>query len=146
MQETADREHDRMLTYLWRHPEVLGKSLHLPNVWIVMREYVLGPDTSERADLVFKDRFEPRNVTGEATCFVLELKSGKADHEVLGQIQKAVNHLTKKGKSTGHWKEVRGVCVAKTYTESAKQLLKDAGFTACVWVESDRGIRLEVLS
>ena len=135
------REHDRMVNALFNDKSVLQHALNLQTVFIRGKEYQFDPMSDERADLVFQDRWNPYKGDTEAVLFVVELKSDEMDHEGLGQLKKAVDALEKTGKAIKHWGQVRGVAIARRYTTSGLQLLKDAGYSALLWSEPD-GVRL----
>jgi RecB family endonuclease NucS len=71
------------------------------------------------------------------TCFVVEVKSDKGDHEMLGQLKKSVNAMKMRGSSTRLFDEVRGVAVADNYTPSGLKLLKDEGYDVIYWCQDD---------
>lgn len=131
------QEHKRMVTCLVRHPEIFQKALGLDFVWVRATEYPLSNVTRERADLVFQDNYNAYHPEPDTTCFVVELKSELADHEVMGQLKKAVDVLMEQGRCIKHWDNVVGIAVAKRYTMSALRLLHDAGFRALLWCEAD---------
>lgn len=124
------QEHKRMVTCLSYHPEILREVLGLDFVWVRTTEYPLSNVTNERADLVFQDKYNAYHPEPDTTCFVVELKSDLADHEVVGQLQKAVDVLSEQGQRIKHWEHVVGIAVAKRYTRSALSLLHGAGFKA----------------
>ena len=134
-------EYERMIDMLWRNPKLLSSALGLDRIWIRAREYSIDIDTKEAADLVFQDSHICL-ASLETTCFVLELKSNIADHEVLGQLDKAVNQLKKKGQAIGHWGNVIGVAIAKVFTKSGLSLLSDKGYMSFIWMESDDSVSL----
>ena len=137
MDNTNQREHDRMVDVLFNDVGIIKRALNLQTVFVRGKEYQFDPTSDERADLVFQDRFNPYKADQDATCWVMELKSDEMDHEGLGQLQKAVDALRKTGKSTKHWGNVRGMAVARRYTISGLKLLKDAGYSAFLWSETD---------
>ena len=71
----------------------MEKALGIPYIWIRGKEFIVDNNTEERADLVFQDKFDPYCGLSESTCFVLELKREKGDHELLGQIKKYISSL-----------------------------------------------------
>jgi RecB family endonuclease NucS len=137
------REHKRMVDHLAYHPEILREALGLDFVWIRTTEYSLSNVTNERADLVFQDKYNAYCPEPGTTCFVVELKSETADHEVVGQLQKAVDLLTEQGQCIRHWDKVRGIAVAKRFTPSGLDLLRKAWFQTFVWCEAGGKIWLE---
>ena len=66
-------------------------------------------------DMVFK---------GTDTIFPVEVKVGKGKHDLIGQIDKYVNHFTKQ-KILGHWNTVQGVTLCKKYDKFTLQTLKN---------------------
>jgi RecB family endonuclease NucS len=134
-------EHDRMVGKLWRNPCILATALDVDRIWIRAKEYPIDKDTSEAADLVFQDG-HICSASPDTTCFVLELKSSIADHEVIGQLNKAVNHLEKRGKTTNRWNNVIGVAIAKKFTKSGLDLLNDKGYVSFMWMESNDNVSL----
>ena len=137
-------EHERMVEILSCDKTILAKALGLDvqRVFVRGKEYQFDPTSDERADLVIQDRFDPYKGDMEATVYVIEVKSDFVDHEVLGQLQKAIDCLYKVGQSIRHWGKVTGVAIAPTYTPSGLQLLKDKGFACLRWREDDDGVTL----
>jgi len=133
--------HKEVLTYLSKNKEVLAKALGLPSIWVRSAEFVIDRKTKEKADLVFQDKFDPYKGLKDATCFALELKKEKGDHEILGQLKKYTGALNKLIKY-GHWGKVEGVAVAQEYTKSGKELLWDEGFRTFVYYHSSGEIKL----
>lgn len=136
--------HKEIQNYLFRHKEVLEAALGLPYVWIRGKEFVIKNPEKERIDLVFQDKFDAYRGLKDATCFVLEIKKEKGDHELLGQIKKYIDCMERLGKSTSHWGRVKGITAARKYTKSGLRLLwkeRIKTFLICGDVES--GIKLE---
>lgn len=134
-------EHQRMIKLLCE-TKVLHETLNLPNLWIRKLEYVIDEITKEKADLVFQDNYDSFNRISNITCYVLELKSDIADHEVVGQLKKYIAVIDKKGKSTGHWNKTIGIAVAKSFTESGLSLLKQENYQTYIWNEINEKITL----
>ena len=133
--------HKEVLQHLSKNKEVLANALGLPSVWVRSEEYVIDQETKEKIDLVFQDEFDPHQGLRDATCFALELKKEKGDHEVLGQLKKYTNVLKKLSKY-GHWGKVEGLAVASDYTKSGKKLLWDEGFRTFVYYFSNNEFKL----
>ena len=123
-EEKKDSEHKRMIDILWRDKSILARAFGIDSskIWIRGREFLLNNETKEKADLVFQNRFNAYSGDSDITCFVLELKSDVVDHEVLGQLKKAIDVLTKVGKNTGHWGRVVGMAIGKKFTQSGLSL------------------------
>ena len=128
-------EHTRMIRKLCRNPSVLSETLGKEKVWVRDIEHVL--HSGDRIDIVAQDHPIARTGTN-TTCYVLEIKSDKGDHEILGQLQKAILAMDKIGKSTKHWKHTKGISIAKEYTESGLKLLLDAGMIPLLWREDKK--------
>jgi hypothetical protein len=143
-EEKNNSEHKRMIDILWRNKGILAKAFGLDasKLFVRGREYVLDSRTNERADLVFQDRWCASQGDSGATCFAVELKSDVIDHEVLGQLKKAVDILTKIGKNTGHWGRVVGMAIGKKFTQSGLSLLSMDPYYSFEWCESGESVRL----
>jgi hypothetical protein len=140
--DTDQREHDRMVGVIFQDTSILKSALRLPRVFVRGREFVFDWTTGERADLVFQDRFDAYKGDTDAVAHVLELKSDLGDHEIVGQLDKAVQAVFKIGQATKHWGKVVGVAVARRYTASGVRLLRDAGHVSFLWSEDRSGVRL----
>lgn len=116
------KSHKEILTNIWKNKEALEKALGLPYVFIRSTEFIIDRETGEAADLVFQDMFDDYQGLPEATLFVLELKKNRGDHELLGQIKKYMN-VFEKMIPYGHWGKVRGLAVARDFTDSCLKLL-----------------------
>jgi len=134
-----------MVDILARNPQILRDALGLDGIWIRSTEYPLSNITKEAADMVFQDKYCSKNSLPDVTCYVMELKSETADHEVVGQLKKAVNVLSEKGIRHGHWNTTKGVAVAKKYTTSGLGLIKAEGYIPLQWNESKNGVTLRML-
>ena len=133
------KTHTELVNHFYYNKKVLEDALGLSYVWIRDREYLINRNTNERADLVFQDMFDPYKALKEATCYVLEIKKEKGDHEILGQLMKYIEVVEKIGKSTGHWGTVKGMAAAHDYTESGVRLLWKAKFKTFLIRELDGG-------
>ena len=122
------KTHTQLVNYFFKNKGVLEDALGLPYVWIRDKEFVINRATNERADLVFQDAYNPYKVSTDITCFALEIKKDKGDHEILGQLKKYIEVLERIGSSTKHWGKVRGVSAAHNYTESGIRLLWKENF------------------
>lgn len=121
------------------NPEILKGALGLDDIWICCTEYKLYSE--ERIDVVFQDKWSADKVNPDTTCYLLELKSEMADHEVVGQIAKYIKAMEKK-KIIGHWHDVKGLIVAKDYSSSVLELLFENGVRCFRWEEVENIIRL----
>lgn len=137
--------HQEMLNLLWKNPAILKEALGWSDIFYIGMEYKLGPQTRERADLVVRDSSPCCGIQDDAVVAVIELKSRLADHEVLGQLKKAVTVLEQRGLQTKHWSCVRGVAIAPRYTDSAIQTLMTENYTILTWHTHDRGFSLRQL-
>lgn len=133
-------DHKYVLSQL---PPVLKSSLNLPDLWIRSTEYYL--NDNERADMVFQDKYDSRNALDNVTCYAVELKIDKADHSIVGQIQKAVEILHEKGTRTKHWQKTLGITVAKDYTETALKMLNQLDCIVYKWYEFKGKIELRLI-
>jgi RecB family endonuclease NucS len=132
-----------MVKTLMRHPESLAEPLGKDRLWIRGMEYkILDGD---RVDLVVQDH-SIVSVGSDTTCYAIEVKSGKGDHEILGQLKKAVNTLDKIGTAYRHWKHTVGISIAKKYTKSGLSLLLEEGMIPLLWHEDKESgqVRLTV--
>jgi len=132
------KSHKEVLNYLCRNKEVLEKALGLPYIWVRSKEYPVSNLTDERADLVFQDKFDAYKGQKDAICFVLELKKDKGDHELLGQVKKYM-HCLEKCIKYGHWGKVKGITLARKYTDSGIDLLWRAGIRTFVYNDATNG-------
>lgn len=140
-------EHERMLTILWRTPEILQQALKLDSIFIRGTEHSICPLSDDRADLVFQNKINLFCPEEDTILYVVELKShDEADHILLGQIKKAVEILRKVGKQTKHWNQVRGLAIAKGYTKSGLRLIFEEGYRAFLWSESRNDVQLHELT
>jgi len=135
-----EQRHREMVKVLWRDTEILRTALNLPRVWVRAMEYQF--QSGEAADLVFQDRFNASSGDPEATCYVVELKSRKADHELVGQLRKYINILRRIGKSTSQYGNVVGIAIAPEYSQSALKMLWEDGVRVLIWQETMSGIKL----
>jgi len=138
------KTHTQLVNYFFKNKGVLEDALGLPYVWIRDKEFVINRATNERADLVFQDAYDPYKVSTDITCFALEIKKDKGDHEILGQLKKYIEVLERIGSSTKHWGRVQGVSAAHNYTESGIRLLWKENFnTFLIREKLDNSIYLE---
>jgi len=142
-QDRYKQAHQRMLRVLWWNPDILAKAVGVEKVWCRSMEHIIDPNTQERVDLLFQDKYSASRPEKGTTCFVVELKSELGDHEIVGQLKKAVRRMEKAGKSTKHWDKTVGIAIAKKYTQSGMQLLWDEGFRVFQWSEVGDGIQLK---
>lgn len=132
-----------MVSYLCANTEVIREALGLDGIWIRSTEFPIVVGGLEKADLVFQDKYDSKNETN-STLYVVELKSGVADHSIYGQLKKYVEELKIRGKLHGHWQDVIGIAIAVMYKPSGLKLLKEAGYRVFRWVEIDK-VRLEAV-
>jgi len=138
------KTHTQLVNYFFKNKGVLENALGLPYVWIRDKEFVIDRSTNERADLVFQDAYDPYKVSTDITCFALEVKKDKGDHEILGQLKKYIEVLENVGSATKHWGKVRGLSAAHNYTESGIRLLWKENFnTFLIREKLDDSICLE---
>ena len=126
------RCHDRMVNYLCDNRNVVAEAIGLDDIWIRGKEFPVRLGGLERADIVFQDKYDSKNEI-DATLYVVELKSGEADHSIIGQLQKYVDEMSIRGKMNGHWKNVKGIAIAPPYKESALKLLEKTDYIVLKW-------------
>lgn len=135
---TPKREHDRLSHLLCYNKWLLEEALGIEYLWLQAREYEYDPVlTDEKCDLVFMDKFSPYEALKDTTCYIVEIKSDEADHEVLGQLKKYIKVMERKGKAIDFWNKVQGVAIARSFTNSGLELLKEEGFKCFIWNESN---------
>ncbi len=139
------QEHSRMLHLLSYNYEILQEALSLPSVWIKGLEFVFSND-DEKIDMIFQDRFNASSYDPETTLFVVELKSDIGDHELIGQIKKAVVAMEKQGKAYHCWNKVTGIAIAPQFTNSGLELLWQENYKAFQWHETNDSLDLRELS
>lgn len=141
-------EHQRMLKLLSQNKQALATALNLDpqKIWIRYTEYPFDNQSEEKADMIFHDKFSPYKADPNTICFIVELKSDCIDHEVLGQIHKTFDPLSKRGKATSQWGPVKGVAIAPKFTKSALTLLTNSGITCLLWTELDNNLSLKIPS
>lgn len=130
--------HKEVLDNIFKHKESLEKALGLPYVWIRSKEFVVDNVSEERADLVFQDMFDPYRGLPEATCYILELKKEKGDHELLGQIKKYMDAMEAQ-KKYKHWGFVKGIAVAPDFSKTCLKLLWKAKIKTFLYSEDNNG-------
>jgi len=128
-----------MVWFLCQFPRVLSEALGKEKVYIRTIEYPLFD--GDRVDILAQDH-QIFSTGPDTTCYVIEVKSDKGDHEILGQLKKATIVLQRTGESTGHWKRTVGIAIAKKYTKSGLSLLLDAGMLAFLWCEEEKSGRI----
>ena len=111
---------------------VVAEAIGLDDIWIRGREFPVRLGGLERADIVFQDKYDSKNRI-DATLYVVELKSDEADHSIIGQLQKYVDEMAIRGKTNGHWSDVKGITVAPSYKESALRLLEKTEYIVLKW-------------
>lgn len=130
------REHDRILRLLSYNTWLFKDALNINDIHMIGMEVKYNSSvTDERCDMVFQDNYDVYGSNQSSTCYVLELKSDEADHEVLGQLKKAVHVYQKIGESYKCWKKVIGISVAKEFTASGMDLIQQEGYYACFFRE-----------
>jgi hypothetical protein len=127
-------EHQLMVRQICKETDKLKQAINIRNIWIRSMEYIFDYTTKERIDFVFQDKFDAYNPEPDTTCYVVELKSEIGDHEMVGQIKKAVQAMEKMGQVNKHWNKVVGIAIAKKYTESGIKLLFNEGYRVFQWV------------
>ena len=138
-----DRLHTKMVNLLWNDKSILCRAIGSDDVMVRQKEYVIDPDTNERADLVFQDKYDPYGPPPDTTLFVVELKSDFVDHSVLGQLKKAVQFFEGMMRTTKHWDRVIGMAVAPKFTKSGLALIRQEGYRAFSWgVNKRTGVKL----
>ena len=119
------REHDRMIDIIMGDKSLLACSLYLKESELMIhgKEHPIRPWLKDRVDLVFQDGYlSAYKGNPNATRYVVELKSKKANHEVVGQLKKAIdgyNELL----NIKQFCRVIGVAIAKEITPSGLKLL-----------------------
>jgi hypothetical protein len=111
-------------------------------IWVKGKEFCYDNRSLERADMVVQNRYNPSCILPGTICAVIEVKSDRADHEVSGQLTKAVRVLDRIGKQTQFWESTTGIAIAPSFTKSAIDLLLAEKYTALDWVSHSSGIRL----
>jgi RecB family endonuclease NucS len=92
--------------------------------------------------MVVQNRYNPSQILPGTICAVIEVKSDKADHEVSGQLTKAVRVLDSVGKQTGFWESTTGIAIAPAFTISAIELLLSEKYTVLELVNHSSGFLL----
>lgn len=133
------KSHKEVLKNIFRHKEALEKALGLPYVWVSGMEVQVANESNERADLVFRDMYDPYRGLPEATCYILELKKERGDHELLGQIEKYMDAMRKRARH-GHWTDVKGLAVAPEFSNSCLRLLWRAKIRTFIYSEDINGL------
>lgn len=123
-----------MVDTLFNDTSILKRALGIDFIFVRGKEYLFDKRSTEAADLVFQDKWDAYCPIPGTILYVVEVKSGRADHEVVGQLKKAVDILGKRGKIIGHWDKVMGIGIAPDWTESGLRVLKDVGYMAFRWL------------
>jgi len=134
----VNKSHKEVLNNIFNHKDALEKALGLPYVWVRGKEHLVCNKSGEKADLIFQDMFDPYKGLREATCYILELKKEKGDHELLGQIKKYMMSMEKQARY-GHWTDVKGLAVAPSFSESCLKLLWKAKIRTFLYSEDRKG-------
>jgi len=134
--------HQEIVDILWKNPSLIRSAMGWDTIWVKGREYRYNNTSEERADMVVQNRYNPSCILPGTVCAVLEIKSDQADHEVSGQLTKAVRVLDRVGKQTGFWESTTGIAIAPAFTNSALELLLAEKYTALECVSHSSGIRL----
>lgn len=129
-------EHERMVYELCKKPQILATALKEDNIYIRCTEYVINQDTQEKADLVFQNKLIHK-LFPNTICYIAEIKSNQGDHELLGQIEKSVDVFRKINSVSNLYVDVRGVAIAKDFTQSGLSLLNKHGYMAFKWIETE---------
>ena len=137
--------HEKIIKKIRKRPELLAIAMELPNLWIRGAELSLGwgnDPYEERVDLDFQNQFDSWKILPKTTAYVVELKKGQADHEVIGQIQKAIESRIAKMVGTNHWHNVEGVLIAESYTDTTLKMLKTNNHHILYYEEYGRKMKL----
>lgn len=124
-------EHKRMIWHLCKNKYLLEDALKISKNSLWIRGIEL-PVNDDFVDLVIQDKDDPYTRLPNITTYIIELKSEKANHESLGQLKKYVNFFNTQKYRFDY---VKGVSIAKHYTESGLKLLLDEGYIVLVWGE-----------
>jgi len=139
------QQHKSVLRELFFNADTLRQALGLDSIWMRGMEFQFDNLSPERADLVFQDKWDAYRVPEDVTCYVLELKSEVGDHEVVGQLKKAVTVMDVRGRSTGHWHRTVGIAVARKFTKTGLELLWQEKYRAFEYTGDEGDIKLTEL-
>lgn len=134
-------EHQRMIWYLCKHTYLLEDvlSIRQGKLWVRGIEILINQETQEKADMVFQNKYDSYEMNiPNTTCYVVELKSEKVDHEVLGQLRKSITFFERQKYG---FDKVVGVAIGKTFTDSALEMLKNDNVICLIYGE-ERLMRL----
>lgn len=134
--------HLEMIKILWSNPKLIQTAMGWDSIWVQGREYRYNNTTEERADIVVRNKFNAYSPEDGTICAVIEVKSDRADHEVQGQLYKAVTVLDRVGKQTQHWSITTGIAIAPEFTKSAIEILKEHNYHVLEWQSRSSGILL----
>ena len=132
-----------MIEILSRNPKLIQIPLNWASIWVRGTEFYYDNTTREHADIVIQNQHNSSCYLPNTVCGVVELKSKVANHEVPGQLYKAVTVLDRFGKSSGLWETTIGIAIAPRYTPSAISTLKDMGYYVLQWVGDQDCTRLQ---
>jgi hypothetical protein len=135
-----EKTHQKIIEKLWKNKEILRKALNLEKIWIRGKEFKVSNLSNEKADLVFQDGYNPNSLLEKFNCYVLELKKGKGDHEIIGQLKKYKTALQRG--SYGGFKEIIGIALANEYTKSGKEMLLEDGNRVFVYSFIDDELKI----
>jgi len=131
-----------MLEHLFHNAHLLQEALQLESIFVKGMEFKFDNLSDERADLVFQDKWGMYGPKPDTTLFVLELKSGTGDHEIVGQLKKAVQVMRVRERVNKHWHRTVGVAVARKYTRSGLELLWAEGYRVFEYHGEEDNVRL----
>lgn len=105
-------------------------------LWVWGTEYVFDTKTNEKADIVLQDKYNSFHAEPNTTCYVVEVKATEVgDHQLLGQIKKAVDILSEQGNRIKHWDKTQGVAIARSFTSSGLRMVLEQGYRAFLYSE-----------
>lgn len=134
--------HQEIVDNLWKNPFLIQSAMGWDTIWVKGKEFRYNNTSDERADMVVQNRYNPSQILPGTICAVLEIKSDRADHEVSGQLTKAVRVLDRVGKQTGFWESTTGIAIAPAFTRSAIDLLLSEKYTVLELVSHSSGFLL----
>mgnify|MGYP001809986480 CR=1 FL=1 len=134
--------HQEIVDILWKNPSLIKSAMGWDTIWVKAKEFRYNSQTEERADMVVQNQYNPSLILPGTICAVIEVKSDKADHEVLGQLTKAVRIFDLIGNQTQFWESTTGIAIAPAFTASAVELLRSEKYTALEMVSHSSGFIL----
>lgn len=137
--------HQEIVEALWKNPSLIQSAMGWDSIWVKGKEFRYSNTSEERADMVVQNRYNPSQILPGTICAVIEVKSDRADHEVSGQLTKAVRILDRVGKQTGFWESTTGIAIAPAFTNSALELLLSEKYTPLELVSRSSGFLLSVI-